>query len=91
MTVVGVTEAFGAGRAAQAAAKPDRRREAILVRLARLAGRRLPTLRRARTALLQVAGFGFLDYSVWGWNHLVGYAAVGASLLILEALGGDRR
>jgi len=70
-----LTETWQAGRTARAA-RP---------------ARRLPNLRRARTFLLQVTGFGFIDYAVWGWHHLVGYAAVGVSLLVLEALGGDKR
>ena len=66
-------------------------RPAVLPALVKLAARRLPTLRRFRTALLQVTGLGFIDYAVWGWHHLAGYVAVGVSLLILEALGGERR
>ena len=83
-----LTETWQAGRTARAA-RPAR--PAVLPALVKLAARRLPNLRRARTFLLQVTGFGFIDYAVWGWHHLVGYAAVGVSLLVLEALGGDKR
>jgi hypothetical protein len=30
-----------------------------------------------------MTGFGFLDYSAWLWIHNVGYAAIGASCLIM--------
>lgn len=86
--VVSLAETWKAGRVER---EPRPARPAVLTTLVKAAARRLPTLRRARTAVLQVAGFGFLDYAVWGWNHLVGYAAVGVSLLVLEALGGDKR
>lgn len=83
-----ITDTWRETRAARAA-RPVR--PAVLPALVKLAAKRLPNLRRVRTCLLQVAGFGFIDYAVWGWHHLVGYAAVGLSLLVLEALSGDRR
>lgn len=52
----------------------------------------LPTWRRARTAIMQVTAFAFLDFAAWRWSMIAGCAAVGVSLLVLEALGGsDRR
>jgi hypothetical protein len=66
-------------------------RKPVLAQLVGYAARRLPAWRRVRTAALQVAGFGCIDYAVWGWNHLIGYAAIGVSLLVLEALGGEKR
>lgn len=63
----------------------------MLTQIVRLAARRLPAWRRIRTATLQVTAFGFVDYALWGWHHLIGYAAIGVSLFILEALGGERR
>jgi hypothetical protein len=86
--MVSLAETWRTGRA-ERVTRPAR--EPVLVKAVKFAARRLPTLRRARTALLQVAGFGCIDYAVWGWNHLVGYAAIGVSLLVLEALGGERR
>lgn len=45
---------------------------------------------KARTAVMTVAGFAFLDYAAWlegvGW----GCAAIGVSLLILESLGEEK-
>jgi hypothetical protein len=43
-------------------------------------------LRRAVRLVLLVAGLAFLDVAAYGWNHLAGYAAIGFSLLILEAV-----
>jgi hypothetical protein len=43
-----------------------------------------------RRNILYLAGFGFIDFALFSWNDLVGYAAIGVTLLILEALsGGD--
>jgi hypothetical protein len=43
-----------------------------------------------RRGILYLAGFGFIDYAAWGFNHNLGYAAIGLSLLVLDALsGGD--
>lgn len=42
-----------------------------------------------RTAILQVLGIGFIDLAAFNWNQTFGYFAVGVSLLIIEALGGD--
>lgn len=61
----------------------------ILVKLVRAAARALPTWRRARTATMQVAAFGFLDYAAFQWHSIVGYVAIGVSLLVLEALGSS--
>jgi hypothetical protein len=53
------------------------------------AARTLPTWSRVRTSVMALAGFGFLDYAAWQLNPIGGCAAVGVSLLILEALSGD--
>jgi hypothetical protein len=47
--------------------------------------------RAARTPILAVGGFGFLDAAAWTAATWAGLAAVGVSLLILEALSGETR
>lgn len=86
--VVSLAETWRNGRA-ERVTRPAR--EPVLVKAVKFAARRLPTLRRARTAAMQVTAFGFLDYAAWSWHHLFGYVAIGVSLLILEALGGEKR
>lgn len=45
-----------------------------------------------RRNIIYIAGFGFIDFALYGWNPLVGYAGIGVSLLILEMLsGGDEK
>lgn len=85
--MVSLAGAWREGRT-QRAARPAR--QSVVVRLAIAAGRRLPTWKRVRTAALTVVGLGFIDYALWSWHAILGYAAVGVSLLILEALGGER-
>jgi hypothetical protein len=47
---------------------------------------------KGKRAIIYTVGFGFIDFGIFGWNHLVGYAAIGVSLLILEMLsGGDEQ
>lgn len=47
-------------------------------------------LGKARRPIMYLAGFGFIDYALWAWQPLVGYAAIGFTLLLLEMLtGGD--
>jgi hypothetical protein len=54
------------------------------------AGRKLPSWKRARTAAMQTAGFGAIDAGLFGWHWIAGAIGIGVSLLILEALGGER-
>jgi hypothetical protein len=47
---------------------------------------------KGKRAIIYTVGFGFIDYALYGWHPLVGYAAIGVSLLILEMLsGGDEQ
>lgn len=85
--MVTLVESWRAGRSEKtrtARARP------ILITIFKWAGRRFPSWRRVRTGAMQVTAFGFLDYAAWSWHHLVGYVAIGVSLLILEALGGEK-
>lgn len=61
--------------------------------LARVRERRRVNWAEVRSTLLTVGGLGMLSFAAWGWHHLVGYAAAGASLLVIEFLTspGPRR
>lgn len=82
-----VSEVWRAGRAAQ----PRRPRSTpVLLALIAYAGRKLPTWKRARTAVMQWAAFAAIDTGLFGWHWIAGAVGVGVSLLVLEALGGER-
>lgn len=83
-----IYEAFLKGKAARKAGNPQR---AILYVIAEFLGSRLPSWKAVRTNVLALGGFGFIDFAAYQWNHILGYAALGASLLIIEALGGDKK
>jgi hypothetical protein len=85
-----MTPAALAWKQARTERRPSRAaRTPVLVRTAMWAARTLPTWSRVRTSVMALAGFGFLDYAAWQLNPIGGCAAVGVSLLILEALSGD--
>jgi hypothetical protein len=88
VSLAAATEAFRAGREQRAARPP---RTPLVVKAARAAGRVLPTWRRVRTATLQVTAFGLIDWAAFEWHLIPGLVATGVSLLVLEALGGERR
>lgn len=87
-------EAFAhtyAQRRARAARKP---RTPVLVvlgtALATVAAVLMGCAVKFRRNLMYIAGFGMIDFALYGWQPLVGYAGIGVSLLILEMLsGGD--
>lgn len=84
------TEAFRAERRAAASAlRPPR--IPLTVRAGRFLARRLPRWQTIRTACLSVGGFGCLTAAAWQLHVVAGLAVAGASLLVLEALSGDRR
>lgn len=74
---------------ARATRRPRRRTPLLLALVAYLA-RTLPTWKRARTAVMQTAGLGAITYGLFTWSMLAGFIAAGVSLLVLEALGGER-
>lgn len=89
MTVYPVAQAWARGRD-----KANRRKSVaapFLLSAVTFIASALPTWKRFRTAVMQVAGFGLIDYAVFEWNQLWGFVAIGVSLFILEALGGDRK
>ncbi len=73
------------------ATRPRRARAtpALLLLVSWLA-RKLPTWKRARTAVMQWAAFAAIDAGLFGWHWIAGTVGVGVSLLVLEALGGER-
>lgn len=81
-----VTQAWRAGRNSRVA----RPRRSITLTVARWAGRKLPTWKRARTAVMQWGAFGAGDWALFGLDWRAGLAGVFVSLLVLEALGGER-
>lgn len=84
-TVPGV---WAQARAARPARPP---RTPVLLLLVAWVGAHLPAWAKVRTTVLQLAAFGFLDYAVFTYvGHGWGYAAIGVTLLVLEALSGDR-
>jgi hypothetical protein len=85
MTALGV--AWAKGRTARPARPP---RTPLLLLFAAWCGRRLPAWSKVRTTVMQVTAFGFLDYAAFQHSTITGCVAVGVSLLILEALSGDR-
>jgi hypothetical protein len=91
MTTTTFRDAFTDGRTAKVAKRRARGpRTPILSKLARALGRVTPGLADVRTFTLQVGGLGFADYAAFEWHHTVGYLAIGASLLLLDFLHGDR-
>lgn len=88
MTSIGV-----AWTQARATRRTRPARTPMLVMFVTWLARVLPSWRRARTTVMQLAGFAFLDFAAWQWSMLAGCVAVGVSLFVLEALsgGGDRR
>lgn len=79
-----------AWRQARAARRVSRPRTPLLVALASWLAAHLPTWKRARTAVMQWAAFGAIDAGLFGWHWIAGSIGVGVSLLVLEALGGER-
>ena len=86
MTVFPVAQAWRQGRTAS-------RRKSVatpfLLSLVTWFAGALPTWKRFRTATMQLMAFGFIDYAMFQWHLIAGCVAVGVSLLILEALGGE--
>lgn len=84
--MVSMTEAFTAGRAERRV----RRREAVIPRVAKFLGRRLPTWRAAKSFVLQVSGLACVDLAAFQWTLTAGLVVTGVSLFVLEWLvGGD--
>ena len=99
--MVAATEAFRAERQRFYSSNGYRAREArrpalvvlgaMVVTVARFAGRRMPRWTQVRTAVLQVAGLGLLTLAAFQLATWAGFAAAGLSVLVLEALTGPSR
>lgn len=83
--MVSMTEAFTAGRAE----RRPRHREAVLPRVAKWAGRRLPRWQAVKSFILQAAGLTCLDVAAFRWTLIAGLVVTGVSLFVLEWLAGD--
>jgi len=81
-----VTQAWAAART-----RPHRTARPALLLLVSWLARKLPTWKRARTALMQWGAFAAIDTGLFGWHWIAGAVGVGVSLLVLEALGGSER
>lgn len=77
-------------RTERATRRPRAPRTPVLVRVARLAARRLPPWKQVRTGALSLAGFGCLTAAAWTIGLTYGLAAAGVSVLLIEYLTGDR-
>lgn len=85
-----MTTIQAAWRAGRATRSRTARSTPVLLALIAYAARKLPAWRKARTAIMQWSAFGAIDAGLFGWHWIAGAIGIGVSLLILEALGGER-
>lgn len=85
---MGLPAAITEFRSVRADARPKKPRTPITIRLARAAAKALPRWSALRRVGLVLGGFGALDYAAWQVNQIAGCAAIGISLLIIDALSG---
>lgn len=75
----------------QARAERERKpRKSITVTAARFLGRHLPQWKNIRTAVYAIVGFGLIDAAAWQYETWSGLLVTGCSVLIVEALSGDK-
>lgn len=55
---------------------------------ARLAALSRRSVASARSLAFQTAGLAFIDYAVFQWHQVAGYAAVGVSLFVMDFITG---
>lgn len=88
-TISTLTSAY---RHERATATPKPPRTPYTIRAARsigtFAARHLPAWAALRTLILTLAAFGFIDTAAFHFGRWVGFAAIGVSLLVVEALTG---
>jgi len=87
MTTVPLSATWKQARARRSA---RRRRAPLLTLLVSWLARVLPTWKQARTAVMQWGACAAICYGLFTWSLLAGFIAVGVSLFVLEALGGER-
>ncbi|MET0916705.1 MAG: hypothetical protein ABWY81_10965 [Jiangellaceae bacterium] len=85
-----MTTIAGAWTTGRAARRNRPRRTPLLLAFVAYLARILPTWRRARTAVMQTTAFTAIDVGLFGWHWIAGAIGIGVSLLVLEALGGER-
>lgn len=85
--MTGIGLAWTQARTARPARPP---RTPLLLLFAAWCGRHLPAWSKVRTAVMQTAAFGFLSYAGFQHSVIAGCITVAVSLLVLEALSGDR-
>ena len=90
------SEVFARTYAEKRAVRPVKPRTPVLVvlgtALATIAAYVAVKAIRFRRNIIYVTGFGFINFALYGWNPLIGYAGIGVSFLILEMLsGGDEK
>jgi uncharacterized membrane protein len=61
-------------------------RTPLLIMFVAWCGRHLPSVAKARSAVMQTSAFASLTYAAFQWDTIAGFVAVGVSLLVLEAL-----
>jgi hypothetical protein len=86
MTTIEAAWATGRARRAQ---RTRTRPPLLMLALSWLAAR-LPSWKRARTAVMQWTAFAAIDAGLFGWSWIAGAIGIGVSLLVLEALGSER-
>jgi hypothetical protein len=91
VSIADIAQGFATGRADRENYVRPARKPA-LVALAQFAGRHVPSWRRARSSINQIAAFTAIDTAIWHqWGMTAGLIAAGVSLLILDALSGESR
>lgn len=80
-----VTQAWAAART-----RPRRTAQPALLLLVSWLARKLPRWKQARTTIMQWGAFAAIDVGLFGWHWIAGAVGIGVSLLVLEALGGER-
>lgn len=69
--------------------EPPKKREPLLAKVGRFAGRHAPQWERLRTTVLQVSALGLIDYGMFECNGVFGFIGTGISFLVLEYFSGD--
>lgn len=88
MTTTTFTSAYQQAQAERTRTRKPR--TPLTVTAARFLGRHLPTWSNIRTTVYAIAGFGLIDAAAWQYETWSGLLVTGISVLIVEALSGDK-